>query len=138
MLTDYSELEQEIADAPELTILPAGTEVKARVINVRTGVSDKNDCSWFMPTFDIPSEPTALEFNDFFWDLADRDKLDDKAKIRAMRKFKVFADAFGLDYSRPFDIEEDLVGLEGWLILGVRKDEEYGTQNTVKSYIDGK
>lgn len=134
-LTDYSSLEREIADAPEPKILPRGAEVKARIIFVRDGVSDKNNAQWYQPVFDIPDEPLALEFNDFFWDLADRDKLDDKSAARAVRKFKLFAEAFGLDYSKPFSWTDDLIGLEGWVILGVRKSDEYGDQNTVSKYV---
>lgn len=137
-LTDYSDLEKEIADAPEPKIMPNGSEVKARIIAVRDGISDKNGAQWYMPVFDIPSEPLAMEFNDFFWDLADRDKLDEKAAARSLRKFKIFAEAFSLDYSRPFSWTDDLVGLEGWTILGVRKSDEFGDQNTIKKYVAGK
>lgn len=136
-LTDYSNLEQEIANAPDTKTLPRGTEVKARIIGIRDGVSDKNGAQWYMPAFDIPSEPLAMEFNDFFWDLLDRDKLDEKNAVRAMRKFKTFAEAFNIDYSQPFSWE-DFIGLEGWVILGVRKTDEYGDQNTVQKYIAAK
>lgn len=137
-LTDYSDLENEIKNAPEPHTLPRGSEVKARIINVREGVSDKNGCQWYMPAFDVPSDPLAMEFNDFFWDLADRDKLDAKAQARLIRKFKTFAEAFALDYSRPFSWTDDLVGLEGWVILGVQKSDEYGEQNTVSKYVAGR
>ena len=139
MLTDYSDLEQQISDAPEPKILHKGAEVLARIIAVRSGVSDKNDCTWYMPTFDVPSDPMVIEFNDFFWDLADgKNKLDAKAYQRSLHKFKVFATAFKLDYSRPFNWEEDLVGLEGYVILGVQKDNDYGDKNTVSKYVAGK
>ena len=134
-LADYSDLEKEIADAPEPKVLPRGSEVKARIINVREGISDKNDAQWYMPVFDVPADPMVVEFNDFFWDLLDRDKLDPKQQARSMRKFKTFAEAFGLDYSRPFSWTDDLIGLEGWVILGVRKSDEYGDQNTVSKYV---
>jgi hypothetical protein len=137
-LTDYSDLEKQIENAPEPKTLPRGAEVKARVIAVRSGISDKNNAHWYQPVFDVPSEPMAVEFNDFFWDLADKDKLDDKSRARAFTKFKLFAQAFGLDYSKPFDWEEDLIGLQGWVILGVRKSDEYGDQNTVSKYVAGK
>jgi len=137
-LTDYSNIEKEIADAPESSILPKGSEVKARIIGMRGGISEKNNAQWYQPVFDIPTEPLAKEFNDFFWDLADRDKLDEKSAARSMRKFRLFAEAFGLDYSKPFDWEEDLIGLEGWIILGVKKDDEYGDSNTVSKYVAGK
>ena len=137
-LTDYSNLEKEIENVPDPKVLPRGTEVKARIINVRDGISDKNNAQWYQPVFDVPNEPLAMEFSDFFWDLSDRDKLDEKSGIRAMRKFKMFAEAFGIDYSKPFSWTDDLVGKEGWVILGIRKSEEYGDQNTVQKYMSRK
>jgi hypothetical protein len=136
-LTDYSNLEKEIADAPEPKILPRGSEVKARIISVRSGVSDKNDARWYQPVFDVPEDPMVSEFNDFIWDLADRDKIDVKQAARNLNRFKHFAAAFGLDYSRPFSWEDDLIGLEGWVIVGVRKSDEYGEQNNVSKYVSG-
>ena len=137
-LVDYSSLEKEISEAPEPITLPRGTEVKARIINVREGISDKNDAQWYSVVFDIPNQPLAMEFNDFFWDLKDRDKLDEKSYLRALRKFKLFAQDFGIDLSKPFDWMDDLIGKEGWIILGVKKSDEYGDQNTVSKYIAGK
>jgi hypothetical protein len=137
-LTDYSDLEKEIENAPEPKTMPRGSEVKARIIAVRSGISDKNDAQWYQPVFDIPDEPLAKEFNDFFWDLADRDKLEEKAAMSAMRKFKNFAAAFDIDYSRPFSWEDDLLGKNGWVILGVKKSDEYGDQNTVQKYMSRK
>ena len=134
-LADYSDLEKEIAEAPESRILPRGSEVKARIIKVNSGVSEKNDAQWFMPYFDVPSDPLAIEFNAFFWDLSDRDKLEPKQAARALVQFKKFAACFGIDYSRPFSWTDDLVGLEGWVVLGVLKDDEYGDKNTISKYV---
>ena len=134
MLTDYSSLEQEINNAPEPKILNAGKEAKARIINVNTGVSEKNGCAWYMPVFDIPDDPMVIEFNDFFWEL-DRTKLDQKQYTRELYKFKTFVTSFGIDISRPFSLTDDLIGKEGWVIVGVKKDNEYGDKNTVKKYI---
>ncbi len=142
-LTDYSSMEKEITNVPEPTTLKKGTEVKARIISVRTGVVEKDSSdyvgiSYFSVTFDTPDEPLAKEFNDFFWDLADIDKLrniSEKTALGAMRHFRSFAEAFGLDFSRPFDLEEDLPGKEGWLIVGIKASDEYGDQNTVQKYL---
>ena len=133
-LTDYSDLEQEIKDAPEPKILPVGSEVKARIISVRSGTSDKNDCVWYQPVFDVPDDPLVIEFNSFFWEL-DRDKLTDKQFTRGLSEFQKFATCFDIDYSRPFSWEDDLIGKEGWVILGVKKDDTYGDGNTVKKFI---
>jgi hypothetical protein len=142
-LTDYSKMESEITNAPEPMALKKGTEVKARIIGVRTGVVEKDDSdyiglSYFSVSFDAPYEPLAKEFSDFFWDLVDIAKLkaiSEKTAIAAMRKFRNFADSFGLDYGRPFDLEDDLPGKTGWLIVGIKKSDEYGDQNTVQKYL---
>lgn len=133
-LTDYSDIENEITNAPEPKMLPAGSEVQIRIISVRSGVSDKNDCKWYQPVFDVPDDPMVMEFNDFFWEL-DREHLTQKQYARALNDFRNFAQAMGLDYSRPFSWEDDLVGLTGWAILGVKKDDTYGDGNTIKKYI---
>lgn len=135
MFTDYSSMEKEIAEAPEPTLIAKGTEVKARIIGVNTGISEKNNAAWFSPRFDVPSEPLAREFNAFFWDLVDLAKLEPRDQANALRNFKNFAACFGLDYSKPFDLEEDLFGLEGWIIVGVGKDTGFGVQNTVSKYL---
>ncbi len=132
-LSDYSALEGQIKDAPEPIVLKKGTEAKVRIINVRTG-EDKNGFLYFMPIFDVPDEPLVSEFSDFLYDLADFDKHDERGQMRILRKFKIFAEAFGIDYSKPFSFE-DFERLEGWVILGVSKSDEYGEQNTVNSYI---
>jgi hypothetical protein len=135
-LIDYSDMEQEILDAQEPTVLPKGTEVKVRIIQVRSGTSEKNDADYLMPMYEVQGEGMEMvkEVSDFMWVL-DRDNLPAKDYARALDQFKKFAKCFGIDLSRPFDPDEDLIGLEGWVILGLRKSEEYGEQNTVSKYI---
>jgi len=41
MLVDYSDLEKTLENLPEPKILPKGTEIKARIIKVVEGVSEK-------------------------------------------------------------------------------------------------
>ena len=132
-LSDYSALEQRIANAPEPVVLPKGTEVKARIVNVRTGI-DKNELRYFMPIFDVPDEELVKEFSHYFTDLVDIEKLTIKQGNAALRQFKLFAEAFGIDYSKPFDFEE-FISLEGWVIVGVQKTDDYGEQNIVNRYI---
>ena len=142
-LTDYSDLEKEIKDAPEPQILPAGSEVKARIVTVNSGSTDKTEsgeeAGYFSVVYDVPNEPLCPMFSDFFWDLTDRDKIGQKAYNNSLRQFRTFAEAFNLDYSRPFSWEDDLPGLEGWVILGVKKDKtgEYPPSNKVSKYVTG-
>jgi len=136
-LIDYSDLEQEIKEAPEPKTLAAGTQANARIISVRSGVSEKGEydgCQWVNVSFDVPSEPMAKEFSDFFWVL-DKEKLPIKAFSRELYHSKSFFTAFDIDISRPFSWEDDLPGKTGDLIVGVKKSDEYGEQNTVKKYL---
>jgi len=135
-LIDYSDLEQEILDAPEPTVLPKGTEVKVRIIQVRSGTSEKNGADYLMPVYEVLGDDMEMvkEFSDFLWVL-DKGNLTPKEYARALDQFKKFTRCFGIDLSRPFDPEEDLIGLEGWIIVGLRKSDEYGEQNTVSKYI---
>ena len=134
-MVDYSDMEKEIADAPEPLILPAGSEVKARIISVREGISDTNNAQYYSPVFDVPDRPMVVEFNDFFWDLTERAKIDPKQFQRTLNRFKNFAAAFGLDYSKPFSWIDSLISLEGFVILGYKKDDEFGDKNTIKKYV---
>lgn len=138
-LVDYSGLEKDINSAEAPTVIPKATEVEARIISIREGVSDKGEydgCKWFSVSFDVPDVPNAKEFNDFFWEL-DRNKLPAKAFTRELYHFQTFAAAFGIDLSQPFDWE-DLIGRTGWLIVGVKKSDEYGEQNNVSKYTTGR
>ena len=139
-LVDYSDIKDEIANAPEPKILRAGVEVKARIISVRTGTSDKNDCSYFSPVFDVPTEPMVKEFSGFFWELTaeNKGKLTVKQYERAKYEFGLFAKSFKVDYTRPLSWEDDLPGLEGYIIVGTTTSNEFGEQNNVKKYVAGK
>lgn len=136
-LTDYSSLEKEVKEAPQPKLLPKGAEVKARIIGVNTGISNKNDAHWFSPRFDVPDDPMVIEFNTFFWDLLDKDKIDPKQYARNLYQFQQFAAAFKLDLSKPFDLETDLIGKTGYLQVGVQHNEQYGDQNTVSKFVAG-
>ena len=134
MLTDYTDLEKEIDDAPEPKVLPTGTEVKVRIVMVSSGI-DKNGLDYHMPLYDVPNDPMVIMFSDFLYVL-DKKKLDASTYAKSLYQFQTFAGAFGLDYGRPFDWEDDLPSKEGWVIVGIGKDDPtYGRKNTVKKYV---
>lgn len=136
-LVDYTDIKDEINDAPEPKILPAGTEVKARIVSVRTGISDTNDCGYFSPVFEAVDDPMVKEFSGFFWEL-NKERLTPKQYARSLWDFKAFCKCFDIDYSRPLSWEDDLPGHEGYVIVGVKKDDTYGEQNTIRKYVTPK
>ena len=131
-LVDYSDLEQEIMDMPEPITLPRGSEVKLRIINHTEGEGEYG--VWHLLTFDIPSEPYAKEIRKFMSDPIGANNASEKIKQRVFNTFKYFVSCFKVDLGQPLDWDT-LIGLEGWCILGVKKDDEYGEQNTISKFV---
>lgn len=136
-LLDLTDLQGEIEGAEEPTVAESGTEQKLRIISVRGGTAGLNNCEYFSPLYEVSDAPMVKEFSDFFW-VPDRDKLTEKQYQRSLYAIKVFAEAFNVDLSRPIDYEDDLPGHKGWAIVGVKRSDEYGEQNTIRKYITPK
>lgn len=134
-LSDYSHLEKEINEMPEPKVLPKGSEVKLRIIGHHEGEGEYG--VWHLLTFDIPSEPYVKEIRKFISDPLDAEGSSENIKQKVYNTFKYFTNAFNIDLGVPFDWD-DMIGLEGWAILGVKKDDEYGEQNTVQKFISSK
>lgn len=132
-LMDFSAIEQEINNAPAPHILDKGTEVQVRIISSKEGVSEKNNAKWFIINFDVPSDPMAKEFSAFFWNPLDNNKLDEKQKQQNNYAFQQFVKCFGIDL-KSFDLDS-IVGKKGWVITGIKKDEEYGDKNSISKYV---
>lgn len=120
-----------IADAPEPKVVPAGEEYKLRILDCRQDI-DKNQHPYIMPRFDVDSEPHAKDFTCFIG--LQHDEMDEKERFRARSDLRKFLEAFGLPTSGQLDIE-DMKGKTGWAILGVKEDDQYGEQNTIRKFI---
>lgn len=128
---------QNIADTPEPVVMPADSEVKLRVIEAkyREEEGKNNGLPFMMVRFEVVGEPLAKEVSKFFG-MPDN-RLEPKKNEGNKRAMKHFGEAFGVDFNRPFE-DEDLVGLEGWVILGVdNTNEQYGEQNYIKRFVTG-
>jgi|WetSurMetagenome_2_1015567.scaffolds.fasta_scaffold251296_1 hypothetical protein len=140
-LNDYSSMEQEIRNTPEPKVLPKGKEVKARIIRVQIGISDKDAYSgarWIRFLVDIPDDLMVKEFGFFCWDpLTNKNIADPKIVSHNQDSFNRITKCFKIDLTKPFDWETDIVGKTGWIITGQKDDPEYGIQNTVSKFITG-
>jgi hypothetical protein len=125
------------ARAPE--VLDAGSEVKLRIISVKTGKGGDNDDDYISPRFEVVGNEFAQDLNHFLWVPTSDLRNSDKKKFeKAKWQMKEFMEAFGIDPSRPGDPEQDWVGCEGWAILGVKESDEYGKQNTIRKVVTGR
>ena len=139
---DYSSMEDELLNAPQPYVLGKGKEVKAMIIQMKVGTSEKNDARYLMPSFNVPDEPLALPFNDFFWDPLDYSKVDPSQVAVSKAKFSNFIKAFGIDLKgkdgQGIDWETDPLKKFGWLVTGpIQEDTGYGEKASVSRYIAG-
>jgi len=141
-LSDYSSLEEEIKNVPEKKLLPAKTEAKFRIIKAEKGVVDNEEkknfgMNYINITCDIPGHDAPM-FNIFIWDLIQSNGWKDPNNYKdALRAFRDFTSCIGLDYTRPFDWETDVINREGWARFGIKKDKtgEHADKNQIMEYI---
>lgn len=124
-------LDLNLGDAVEPKAVDPDREYKIRISEVRSD-EDKNGNPYLLPRFEIPDEPASKDFTKFL--SVPRDGMTPKQLNTAKWRISEFLQAFGRDPSLPFS-PEDLVGLEGWAILGREETEEYGEQNFVRKFI---
>jgi hypothetical protein len=115
----------------EPTTVPGDQEYKIRIVGA-TQSFDKNDNPYLLPRFEVVGEPTVKEFTKFL--RLPHSGLDEKQLNNAGFALKKFLAAFVLDPS-SLDSPEDLIGYEGWAILGLETTNDWGDQNFVKKFI---
>lgn len=119
-------------DVPELAPVPAGEEYNIRVVSVTTG-TDKNGNDYFLPRFEVVGEDACPEFTKFY-SIPNQDKMDKKKFDSTVRALVKLGQALDVDFfSQEIDLENDLVGLECYAILGVGEEDEYGKSNYIRS-----
>jgi len=123
-------LDIDTSDAVEPTVVGPG-EYRLRIIDC-TYARNKNGDPYLMPLFEIPDEPTSKPFSHYLG--LPVDSMDDKTKNTVKWRLESFQRCFGFSL-KGINISQ-LVGLEGWALLGVKDDPEYGEQNVIKKYIE--
>jgi len=128
-MSEETFLDVPTGDAVEPKAMPAG-EYKIRIVSAVIDV-DKNGNKYFLPRFEIPKEPFSKEFTRFFG--LPREGLTEKQLNAVKFNLDAFKKCFKIKKEK-FSIDE-IVGLEGWVILGLGEDDEYGEQNYIKKFI---
>lgn len=129
----------DVSDAQEPTAVPAG-EYKVRIATANVGMvgeGKKNAGKPYLKVmFEVMGEEgaSAALVSDIL--MFPHSDMDAKGLNNAKLRIKRFYDAFGIVAG-----EADTANLrdkEGWVMLDVRHDEQYGEQNRVKRYIAGR
>jgi hypothetical protein len=119
-------------EIPEGEILPAGTEVEARISRIAKGV-DKNGDDYIMPWFEDPSNPNVEDWNDYL--PLPSANATDKDNGKRLKRLSAFADSFDIPlFAEQVDLN-DQKSKTGYMIVGIGKDQEDNPQNSVKKYL---
>ncbi len=115
--------------------MPEGFEAHLRIVSVRKAVN-KNGEDYLQPTLEIIDEPLAKDFTHYLV-IPSRDTMTPKQYQRAGFQLQEFMQGFGIPLDDPTEPTEDWPGYEGWNILGVSENADYGRQNRLGKFIRG-
>jgi len=119
-------------ESQEPYAVEGGEEHKLRIVEVKSG-EDKNGYSYLQPRLEIVGEPYSKDFTHFLH--LPSKAMGEKQLNRVRYNYKAFCAAFGIDTTRPQDPNDDWPGHEGFAILGLTENEQYGEQNFIKKLI---
>jgi hypothetical protein len=118
----------DLSDVVEPRVVEADMEYELRITDVREG-TNKNGGPYIMPRFEIVGEIGAKDVSHYIG-LPDS-TMDAKKLNNTKYRIKQFLEAFDLD---PQTDTSDWVGAQGWAVLGVQDNEQYGEQNFIKRF----
>lgn len=127
-------LDFDVNDATEPTAVPADQEYKLRIVDVDRS-TDKNGNPYLLPRFEVVGESTAKDFTKFL--RLPHEGQTPKQLNQTKWALKTFFDTFGVD-TKTLEDPTDMIGSEGWAILGAEETPEWGEQNYVKKFVTGK
>lgn len=133
-------LDIDTTEAVEPTAVAGDKEYKIRIVGfIEKEIDNEMQKIWLtrtgkpcmMPVFEISSEPTAKEFNYYIG--LPHDEMSEKEKNNSLWALEKFKKCFNVPDGKV-DLD-DIIGNEGWAILGLKEDEQYGEQNFIKKFI---
>jgi len=124
----------DLTDTYEPTVHPDGEEAELRIVSFMKN-QDKNGNDFVMPFFEIMDDPYSKEFGDYL--PLPNEGMSPKEKNAATLKLLSFSEAFSIDFGGQLDIKNDIVGVTGWAILGVGKDQDGNPTNKIRKYVRG-
>lgn len=126
-------------EIPDQHVLEDGTEHTVQIVKAEIGESGPDAKTagqkYLRVTFKAKDEPESQVFNDIF--MLPFKGLDKETFNMRGRMLRQFFETFEFDYHgwNIYKDTEDLVGIEGQVLVRVEDDPMYGEQNEVKRYL---
>jgi len=137
-MSDVSFLDINLTNVQEPTVIPAGTEVEYQVQQNPVVKDSKNTPG--NKYINVVLEPLGHPDATLLYHMISIPNEKDDARTRQFKllQMKRFADCFKI----PFDANglslEGWVGKTGWVLVDVDDSADYGKQNRVKQFIQGR
>ena len=128
-------LDINLADVPELTTVPAGTEVEVQISSLEQEESKASGNPMLSCRLKILNEENVGSINSYLTLPIEAD--DDETKNSKLRRLKRFCESFGIDFANGIDLEA-AVGKTSWAIVNEEISEEFGAKNTIKRFVAGR
>ena len=127
-------LDVNLADVPDLTTVPGGTEVEVQISSLEQEESKAGNPMLTCRLKILNEENVGLITNYLTLPIeAD----DDETKNSKLRRLKRFCESFGIDFANGIDLEASR-GKTSWAIVNEEISEEFGAKNTVKRFVAGR
>jgi len=121
--------------APE--VYPDNTEAQIRIVSAEKHTSDRTGNKSAHVKFDDPSN-FKIEYIHIYMGLPASDD-DEKTSNNKRRRIKEFYSCFDIAPGPGgVNLETDLPGKTGYVILGVEDDAQYGQRNVIKKFVSNK
>jgi len=126
-------LDIDYSDAVELKVFSAGSEVNLRIIDADVKTSENTGGDYLRVDFEPIGEDMYKDIMHIFMlpTPNDRPKQANNRKLA----IKKFCEAFKITLDPSREVDEYMVGAEGWAIVREEDDAEFGTKNRIKEFI---
>ena len=128
MTEENSLLNYEFPEDLDFEPAPADVEAEVRIRAVDMKHKDEGRMSVVL---ELPEYPDADDVFHTVW--LPRDEADPKQNKRTLIALRRFYRAFGIDYTQPVDVKQDMIGAKAWAIL-TTEEWEGVTRNKIKAF----
>jgi len=129
MTEENSLLNYDVGDSIDFEPVPADTEAKVRIRSADRKHAEEGRIQIILELLEFPNA------DDVFYTLwVPRKDDDEKQRRRTSIGLRKFYRAFGIDYSQPVNINQDVIGATAWAIL-TTEEWEGVPRNKIKTFI---
>ena len=112
-----------------------GEQATVRIKSAETKLSKANK-PMLVVVVEDPTNPRIDDiYNYMLLPTAEMRTEDPKSWNKRAMRMRDFYECFGIDSSQPLEVDKDMPGLEGDVIMSLENDDEGNPRNTIKKFV---